>query len=267
MIAEMLVVSTGASRGVREERIRYGPHPQQYLLFFQPPPGAVPRRNMVFFLHGGGWRVGNPEAYRFVGRFCARLGFATAMPGYRLTLECRLREQMQDVYGALKTAMEIGRQRRLYQGRIIAGGQSAGGHLAGLLVYDRDGLARQGLRQELFSGFLAISSPLDFSVCRHPVLSWMIDDLAGGAVARDRVDPIRHVAGDEGIPVLCLHGERDQLVDVESSLSFVRRVNRSGQRLAEAVVVAGAHHLQPLRLFWRDAPATGLLARWLQARE
>ena len=142
--------------------------------------------------------------------------------------------------------------------RVIAGGQSAGAHLAGLLVY-----SRAEVPQDMFGGFFSISGPLDFSACTHPSLQRMIADLLGPETGSELADPISNLRGDERVPALLIHGDRDPLVDLQNALSFAERLRIGGSSPVELHMVRGGHHADLAALFLKDLSVTLALERWL----
>ena len=246
---------------VVEEHIPFGPHPQQYVLFCRPPEREAGA--LLFFAPGGGWRMGSPSSFRFIGRFFAELGFPTVLAGYRLAPEFRFPAQVEDVYAGLQAGIQAARERGLPANRILLGGQSAGAHLVSLLAYNRGELARRGLDSSLFAGMLLISGPLNFSVCANRMITQLINDFVGDPANKDQADPIRYVQGDQALPVLCVHGACDPLVDAQNSISFADKLNRVGTQRAQVHIVQGGHHSDLVALFLRGSPSTKFLADWL----
>lgn len=146
------MISAALARRTRviEERISFGPHPQQYVLLCQPPERKTDA--LLFFAHGGGWRMGNPWSFRFIGRYFAEQGFVTALSGYRLAPKFQFPAEMQDIYAGLRVSLQAAKERGLPARRILLGGQSAGAQLVSLLAYDRDELERRGLDQLSLQG-------------------------------------------------------------------------------------------------------------------
>jgi acetyl esterase/lipase len=181
--------------------------------------------------------------------------------GYRLAPEFHLADQMADARAGLAAGLAALASAGIRADRVIAGGQSAGAHLAGLLVYDRgqDG----GFLQSLFGGFFSISGPLDFSACTHPSLQHMIADLLGPESSRERADPISHLRGDERVPALLIHGDRDPLVDLQNTLTFAERLRKGGSSPVEVHLVQVGHHADLAALFLKDLSVTLALERWL----
>ena len=66
--------------------LRYGVDRKQQLdLYF--PAGRAPLAALAF-VHGGGWRTGDKNEYRYLGRALAQRGHAVAVIGYRLFRRC-----------------------------------------------------------------------------------------------------------------------------------------------------------------------------------
>jgi acetyl esterase/lipase len=246
---------------VVEERIPFGPHPQQYVLFCRPPERGADA--LLFFAPGGGWRTGSPSSFRFIGRFFAERGFPTVVAGYRLAPKFRFPAQAEDVYAGLQAGIQAARQYGLSANKILLGGQSAGAHLVSLLAYNRGELARHGLAPSLFAGMLLISGPLNFSVCTNRTITQLVNDFVGDPANKDKADPMCHVQGDQVFPVLCVHGACDPLVDVRNSISFADQINRAGTQQAQVHILQGGHHSDLVALFLRDLPATRFLTDWL----
>ncbi|MCL4560204.1 MAG: alpha/beta hydrolase [Chloroflexi bacterium] len=249
--------------GLMEARIRYGPHPQQTILLFWPSKPKGRRRSAVLFLHGGGWSWGSPHLFRFVGHFFAELGFPTVLGGYRLVPGFRYPAQVDDVCAGLEAGLQVFAGRGVRVEQVIAGGQSAGAQLAALLVYERSRRGWGDFHQELFGGFYSISGPLSFDDCSQPALQKMISDFTENPINREAADPIRRLRGDEQVPALLLHGERDPLVDVENTLAFAARLAQNKTCRVEVNLVKEGHHADLAGIFVEDQPAAQILKKWL----
>jgi acetyl esterase/lipase len=252
---------------ITERRIRFGPNARQYLIALDPPASAPARNSAVLFIHGGGWSKGEASYFRFIGRFFARLGYRTVVAGYRLAPRFRFPAQSRDVHCALTWMLRQDSWPGSAPRRVIAVGQSAGAQLAALMVYDRAELERRGLAQGLFAGLVSISGPLDFSACHGRRGRKLVTDYMGEYDLWPAADPIRYVTGSERIPLLCLHGERDPTVELESCLSFARRLEEAQAGLARVVVMKGALHSNVTELFLDDLPETRALEAWLEEQD
>jgi acetyl esterase/lipase len=157
---------------------------------------------VLFFIHGGGWASGDRKLYMPVGRLFARNGIGTVVVSYRLTPQVRHPDHIEDVARAFAwTHRNIAR----HGGRpdqIFVTGQSAGGHLAALLVTNERYLKAEGLNVGAIKGAMPISGIYTFPPGR---LTRVIGDAPGAA---DDASPLRHVSGKEP-PFLILLAEDD----------------------------------------------------------
>jgi acetyl esterase/lipase len=265
MLLKLVLANERRSR-ILEEKLRYGRNPQQFILLFCPRDSAHRLRPLIFFLHGGGWGHGNPRMFRFIGRFFARAGYPVVLGGYRLAPLHRFPKQNEDAYAGLKAGLQLAARRGLRTDKVILAGQSAGAQLVSLMLLDRDSLRKNGFARENFCGLLLISGLLDFRYCRNWKDRSMLRNYLGRSSRWPIADPIRYVQGDESVPVLCLHGEADPLVDKANSISFVQKLNANGRNLAELYLVKGSHHSDLTAMFLERLPVTNRMLGWLDER-
>ena len=110
------------------------------------------------------------------------------------------------------------------------------------------------------TGLLLVSGPLDFSVCATGDVDKMIAALTGDETLRAAADPIRYVDETQDIPVLCIHGDRDPLVDPRNSLAFAEKI---GAR-ARVHIARGWHHSDLTEIFIRsNLPTSKMMVAWL----
>jgi len=266
MLLKILLANERRSR-IIEEKLRFGRSPQQYILFFYPRKPPSKKRPLIFFLHGGGWVHGQPRMFRFIGRFFARAGYPVVLGGYRLAPRHKFPKQLDDAYAGLVAGLRLAAQRGLHLDRVVLAGQSAGAQLAALMLLDRVSLRKNQLSQDQFCGLLLISGLLDFWYCQSRKDRRMLRNYLGKPNQWPNADPVRYVQGDETIPVLCLHGEQDPLVDKANSVSFVHKLNEKGTKVAELFLVEGSHHSDLTSMFLGRLPVTERMLEWLEEVE
>ncbi len=260
----LMIVAANERRGhTVEKKIKYGRHPRQFLVLHYPRESLHQNRPLLFFLHGGGWGHGNPGMFRFIGRFFAEAGYPVILGGYRLAPRHKFPDQLEDAYAGLKAGLQLAASRGLHTESVILAGQSAGAHLASLMLLDRQSLAAHGFTQESFSGLLLVSGVLNFDHCRTMKDRIMLRNFLGKPADWSRADPIRFIRGDETIPVLCIHGQRDLLIDKLNSISFIDRLDGTG----EIYLVPRAYHTDLTRMFLENIPATEVMLQWLRRLE
>ncbi|SIR45180.1 acetyl esterase [Rhizobium sp. RU20A] len=95
----------------------------------------------LLYLHGGGWVIGAPETHEDICRILANaVGAVVVSSDYRLAPEHRFPAAIEDCATALAFMVEHAGDLGIDAGRIVVGGDSAGGNLAAVLAL----MARNG---------------------------------------------------------------------------------------------------------------------------
>ena len=224
----------------RGEKITYGNHPRQYMLWHTAGP-HIPQQDLVIvYLHGGGWRYGFP-AWRSAAaaRFTA-LGYPVLMPTYRLTPHYRFPELRADIIAAMRHALGLG---YFSNKKILLVGESAGANLAALLLYDPIAMQEAGLAHQQVAGFLSLGGVLDLEAMPD---SFVLRDYCGprdGSMF-DAASPLRLPGIKHSPPVCVLHGDRDGLVPLASATRFVAQLNTHQNGIARMHCLAGGNHIE-----------------------
>jgi acetyl esterase/lipase len=172
----------------------------------------------VLWFHGGGYIAGSSVTHRGLAwRLTRKAGVPVVMPDYRLAPEHPLPAAMQDARAAWDRLLAAG----VPPGRIVLGGDSAGGGIALSLL---SALCREGappagcIAMSPFCDLTGAGASLRGNAARDPMLpASRFDDLLRfvlGACAPDdpRVSPL--FAAFPGCPpVLILHAESEILRD------------------------------------------------------
>ena len=122
------------SRAVRERyrwrEIAYGPHPRERFEFF---PGKADRPVLVFF-HGGYWRGLDKENWSFVAAPFVEAGIHVANVEYPLAPEVSMTSIVGSARHALRAIRAEAKRAGANVDHLVAGGHSAGAHLAVMLL-------------------------------------------------------------------------------------------------------------------------------------
>jgi acetyl esterase/lipase len=209
------------------------------MLVYEPPESVAPRNEIVFFIHGGGWKVGAPERRRPVVKLFTDLGYAVMMPAYRLTPLAAFPEMHSDIFRAFQEALHHpfaeNRQFTLI-------GESAGANLGALLAYDREAQQRYSIDNKLIKGLISIVGVLDMEPLPDTFVVRDYSGPRGGAMFK-RANPMYLIDETVSIPVLAVHGDNDGLVPHASPANFVDYINQLRPGLGEMDLVAGGTHV------------------------
>ena len=241
---------------------------------YVPPPEAVSGAAIVY-LHGGGWAVGTRR--RFGRAFLswsptsldrlAQAGFVVATVDYRLSGEARFPAQLHDVKAAIRWLRANAGCLGVDPAKVVAWGESAGGHLAVLAGLTADRPELEGTVGEHVGESSSVCGVIDWygpmnlltlSAQHLPTSDKRPDDagswessMVGAALQSDPVrsraaSPIAYVHAGAP-PIQIHHGTNDGQVPFAQSVEFTNAQRQAGGEV-ELIVVNGSDH------FWTGAP-------------
>lgn len=207
--------------GMQSEKIRYGRHFRQYLLYVPPPDQAPPTDKIIVYFHGGGWKFGKPEQFKASIKSFHDAGYPVILPSLRRTPYYNYFDMREDLNQILLRVLELREGTGRDEQQIVLGGMSAGGNLAALLCFDHQQLTQISVSPRIFAGLLALGAPLN--------LDHMQDNLVLRAFAGSKgseqfrlANPLEHIRKhNPDTPVFCVHGECDGMVPYQSAVTFV----------------------------------------------
>ncbi len=149
------------ARWKHELDLSYGSHEQQRLDLYLPRGDrAWP---VLVFLHGGGFREGDPALYGYLAEPYLERGIAFISAGYRLTPESYLPETFGDVEAALAWCFANLPGKGVDVGRLAVTGHSAGAILTAHLAVRSDWFEARSLPNDLIKAAIPISGVYDFT--------------------------------------------------------------------------------------------------------
>jgi arylformamidase len=139
-----------------ELAIPYGEHPKQRLDLYLPERPVGPT---LVFLHGGGFRAGEPGTVGYHGRPYLEQGAIFVSMGYRLVPDARFPDCCDDLEAGLSFLQAHVRERGGAPEQIFVSGHSAGATLGAMVA-----LRPRDLRPpDLVKGLVAISGMYDYT--------------------------------------------------------------------------------------------------------
>jgi acetyl esterase len=186
----------------------------------------------VVWIHGGGWRGGNPQMFFPHCRYYAARGAVGICVQYRLAKDGG--PSVFDCIRDCKSAMRYIRAHAAELGidpeKIAVMGDSAGGHLAGCMA------VMEGCDDS--ADDMSVSAQANAAVMYNPVADlaierWMaLFQERDGLSVRQRAEkasPINFVGKDEP-PCMVLHGFDDTVVDAQQAIDFSMKMTAGGSR-------------------------------------
>jgi acetyl esterase/lipase len=246
------------------EKYSFGPHRKQYLYYLSKNKQPSNQKQVIIYIHGGGWRYGSPEAFRPNAKFFIELGYDVFMPAHRKTPKYGYKDQIEDIALAVQKVKEIMRDKGMSNRQIIIGGISSGGNLSALLVYNNSILHQYGIDKTEFAGLFLLAAPLNI---RLMLQTHVLRSFAGKPKQKryNLANPYSLICGEEKIPHLIVHGERDGLVNYFSSLTFVDKFRALNPEYLEFHTIPDGSHLDAGKWMFREDEVGQKLRNWLSA--
>jgi len=133
-----------------------GGHKRQVLDIYTPEGTAKKQLPVMFWIHGGGWQVGDKSQVALKPKIFTERGFVFVSTNYRLLPDVTMDELIRDVARSLawvhKHIAEYGGDPQ----RIFVGGHSAGAQLAALVSIDERYLKEQGVGLDVLKGCIPV---------------------------------------------------------------------------------------------------------------
>lgn len=245
--------------GVDDDRIGTEAYdaPRGLSLDIHRPAPAAARPPVVVFLHGGSWRHGSREGYRFVGQRLAQAGALALVPDYRKAPGHAFPDFMYDTARAVAWAKANAGRLGGDPSKVFVMGHSAGAHIVALLATDPRYLASVGLTPRDLAGVVALAGPYDFLPLTDPELHEVFGEEKDWPASQ----PVNFADGDEP-PFLLLHGSDDRIVWALNSERLKSRLDAGGSP-ARYVPIDGTGHIGIL-LSLRRKEASPALAETLR---
>ena len=257
---------------LRYDNLVYSCEPGYRPLFLDlrlPPPDRTPHP-LIVWIHGGGWIYGSrrrlpPHLHdNAIHDQMLAAGYAVAAVDYRLAREAGFAGMLLDVKAAIRWLRGHAADFDLDPGRLVAWGESAGGHLAAMagMCTKLDGAGRTGEYHDQPEDPTVVVDwygPADLTSMAQLHLEADSDEVGEtaenpAAILRDNgtwtyeeLSPTTYARA--GVPPMFLaHGTADQIVPVSHSRDLFDRL-RAASADVDYLEVDGADHV------WRNAPS------------
>lgn len=246
---------------VNETRdVAYGTLPAQRMdLYF--PAGRAPMA-AIAFVHGGSWRTGDKNEYRYLGRTLAQRGYAVAVIGYRLFPAVQFPGFVHDVAQACIHLHENNARLGWPNGPLWLCGHSAGAHIAMLVALEPAFSAALPGRLPPVAGVIGISGAYSF----RPERDRMLMPVFGPRGHQQWLVPMCPIecVGKNKPPLLLIHGSKDNMVSVNVAQRMHDRARAEGQPV-QLERLEGQGHFQPVFSFHPAMPGHQRLMAMLDA--
>jgi acetyl esterase/lipase len=181
---------------------------------------------VMLFWHGGSWKRGDKDYYRFVGASLARRGFVAILPDYRLAPDDPFPAFVEDAASAVRWARDHAGAFGGDPERIYISGHSAGGHSALMLALDPQYLSAAGLAPSDVAGVVSLAGPTGLENLRGDGLRGVFP-LATPDRAFSPIALAPHAAANAP-PILLMTGLDDDVIYASSVVRLADAIRAGG---------------------------------------
>ncbi len=191
--------------------IPYGDQKRQVLDVYAPP--GAKNRPVVFWIHGGGWQVGDKSDVQQKPRVFVEKGFVFVSTNYRLLPDVDMGTIVRDVARAIRWTHDHIAEYGGDPNRLLVMGHSAGAQLAALVCIDDRYLKEQDLSLSIIKGCVPVDGDtfdvpaiIETAETRRRAHGQPLPKLGhrekfGNDPAKHRdYSAVTHVSADKGIP-------------------------------------------------------------------
>ncbi len=224
--------------------IQYGDELWQKLDIY--PAQEIENAPVLIFVHGGSWRHGRKDQYRFAADAFIRLGYTVVLPDYVKypSAEARFPSFAEDVAAATAWVKRNIARHNGDASKLFLAGHSAGAHTVAIVGADNQYLRAVGLSESDISGVAGIAGPYSF------VPDWEVTQTVFGPESRyPLMDVFNYIDGNEPAMVL-LHSTADVQVGQYNTEGLFERLQAKGVKAKKVIYQTPSHidmvtHLHP----------------------
>ena len=212
---------------------------RELAMYIFEPAGFKPtdQRPCFVAIHGGGWVAGTPTIMNCVGEAFAERGWVVANIRYRLHKPdegTTAFDSVKDAKSAVRYVRSHAKELGIDPDKIVAGGRSAGGHLAAATAMFSD------IEEE--SDDRSVSCVPNALVLCSPVIDTSAAGYGHELLGKrwQELSPLHHVR--PGLPpTIILHGMRDTTTPFAGAKAFDEAMRAAGNKVRLVAHVRGSH--------------------------
>ncbi len=157
-VLQMLIVCQVSSAQELTSNVPYkeNGHERHVLDIYTPEAKTDKKLPVMFWIHGGGWQVGDKSDVALKPQVLTERGFVFVSTNYRLLPEVTIEELIGDVAASLAWVHQYIAEYGGDPDRIFVGGHSAGAQLAALICTDDRYLKKEGVSLSVLKGCIPV---------------------------------------------------------------------------------------------------------------
>ena len=209
----------------------------------------------IVFFTGGSWTKGNPEWDFYNCDAYAKKGWVGVAVEYRVAdrYETTPFEAVKDARSAIRWLRMNAETYNIDTNRIVASGNSAGGHLVLTTVLANEwNESTDNLRYSASPNLAMVNSGV-YSLYAENATDWITRDLKDKSIAK-KISPI-HLLRTGLPPMIIIHGTNDRSVDYATAKEFAEAMKKLGNDFEFHTLEGAPHYI------WFDRRYSGQVSK------
>lgn len=185
------------------------------------------KRPTIVKFHGGSWSEGKPDWFFSTAESYAKQGWVVAVVEYRIKGRHNTYpfESVKDAKSAIRWIRENAEKYNIDSNKIIATGDSAGGHLSlAITLIENWNESTDNLRVNAVPNVIIVNAGVYDLTTREN--RWITEQYENKEIAKE-ISP-NHLLKKSPIKMLLIHGEKDRNCPYEIAVSFHKEMKKLG---------------------------------------
>lgn len=208
------------------------------------PENIKDKKDVIVYFHGGSWKGGKKETYKFLGKRFAKKGFVVVIANYRLSPEVKYSVMAEDCEAAINWVYNNIDQFGGDKNKITISGHSAGGHLAAFISFNEQ---YKDVQSKIYKTILIDPFGLDMFTYFNEYKNDYADGLKKNTFTSNpeewkSASPLYSIKPGLKIPVLILVGGKTFPTIIQSTAIFNDRMKQASNE-STLITVEGKKHI------------------------
>lgn len=217
------------------------------------PENIKEKKDVIIYFHGGSWKGGKKDTYKFLGKRFAKKGFVVVIANYRLSPEVKYEAMADDCAAAVNWVYDNIDEFSGDKNKITVSGHSAGGHLAAFISFNDQ---YEEVQSKIHKTILIDPFGLDmftyFNEYKNDYAEGLKKNTFGYKPEEWKTaSPLYSIKPDFKIPVLVLVGGKTFPTILQSTAVFHDRMKQAGNETTLTTIEGKKHIGMISQLFFK----------------
>lgn len=231
------------------------------------PKNTNEKKDVILYFHGGSWKGGKKDTYKFLGKRFAKKGFVVVIANYRLSPEVKYQAMAEDCAAAFTWVYDYIEKFGGDKNKITVSGHSAGAHLAAFISFNDQ---FKDIQSKIRKTILIDPFGLDMFTYFNEYTNDYADGLKKNTFTNNpeewkAASPLYSIKPGLKIPVLVLVGGKTFPTILQSTAIFNDHMTQAGNE-STLITIEGKKHIGMVtQLFFKRNDTYAIMINFIQS--